>query len=90
LFVRGSLTGTLRAKCWVKKVNTLASGRFWGFLRKKRTWLCAGISPVRLQTWSKCQKTRQAFWSALEKNFFWLGVWIFCEWCHKWRTFRPP
>jgi len=27
--------------------NTLASGRFWGFLKKtlKRTWLCAGISP---------------------------------------------
>ena len=21
---------------------------------------------------------------------FWLGVWICCEWHHKWRTFRPP
>ena len=23
-------------------------------------------------------------------NFFGWGVWIFCEWRHKWRTFRPP
>jgi len=30
--------------------NTLAPGWFWGFSEKKtpkRTWLCAGISPVR-------------------------------------------
>jgi len=29
-------------------INTSASGRFWGFLKKtpKCTWLCAGISPV--------------------------------------------
>jgi len=29
----------------------------------KRTWLCAGNSPVRyaLQTWQKSQKTRQVF-----------------------------
>jgi len=25
-----------------------------------------------------------------KKNFFCLGGWIFCEWRHKWRTFRPP
>ena len=24
-----------------------------------------------------------------EKNSFWFGFWIFCEWCHKWSTFRP-
>ena len=24
------------------------------------------------------------------KKFFWLGVWVFCEWHHKWRTFKPP
>jgi len=24
------------------------------------------------------------------KKFFAWGVWIFCEWHHKWRTFRPP
>jgi len=34
--------------------NTSASGRFWGFSRKKtrkRTWLCVGIPPV----WSALQ-----------------------------------
>jgi len=24
------------------------------------------------------------------KKNFWLGVRDFFEWCHKWRTFRPP
>jgi len=47
-------------------INTLASGRFCEFPRKKKTkhtWLCVGISPLRyrLQTWSKCQKTWQVF-----------------------------
>ena len=25
-----------------------------------------------------------------QKNFFCLGMRVFCEWRHKWRTFRPP
>jgi len=59
----------------VEIVNTLASGCFRGFSEKKlpkRMWLCAGISPLLfgLWTWSKGQKTRQVFWSALEKKFF--------------------
>ena len=24
------------------------------------------------------------------KKIFCLGGTVFCEWCHKWRTFRPP
>jgi len=24
------------------------------------------------------------------KKIFGWGMWIFCEWRHKWRTFRPP
>jgi len=48
--------------------NSLASGCFRGFSEKtpKRTWLCAGISPLLfgLRTWSKRQKTRQVFESA--------------------------
>jgi len=24
------------------------------------------------------------------KKFFGLGMWICCEWRHKWRTFSPP
>jgi len=47
-------------------LNTLASGCFRGFSKKKppkRTWLCAGISPLlfRLRTCSKHQKTQQVF-----------------------------
>ena len=55
-------------------------------------WLCMGISPLLfgLRTWSKRQKTWQVFQSALEKKFFGWGVWVFCEWHHKWRTFKPP
>jgi len=26
----------------------------------------------------------------LKKKFFAWGMWFFCEWRHKWRTFRPP
>jgi len=68
--------------------NSLSSGCFRGFSKKKalkRTWLCARISPLLfgLRTWSKCQKMRQVFQSALGKNFFACGV-------RKWRTFRPP
>jgi len=38
------------------------SGIFWK-KTPKRTWLCAGISPLLygLRTWSKPQKTRQVF-----------------------------
>ena len=45
----------------------------------KRKWLCAWITPLlyRLRTWSKCQKMRQVFKSALEKNPFGWEVWIF-------------
>jgi len=38
---------------------------------------------------SKAQKTWEVFESALEKNFL-VGVRIFCEQRHKWKTFRPP
>ena len=75
--------------------NTLVSGCFRRFSEKKtpkRTWLCTEISPLLfgLRTWSKCQKTWQVFLSALKKIFFAWGVRVFCEWCHKWSTFRPP
>jgi len=28
--------------------------------------------------------------SSKDSAFFWWGMRIFCEWRHKWRTFRPP
>ena len=73
--------------------NTLGSGCFWGFPKKtpKHTWLCAGISP------GKCYRPglsvkRLGTSSRLhsKKNFCLGGGGFFCEWRHKWRTFRPP
>jgi len=58
----------------------MLSGTF-GKKTPKRTWLCAGISPllVGLRTWLKRQKMWQVFWSALEKIFFAWGLQVFCE-----------
>ena len=25
-----------------------------------------------------------------KRKIFMVGVWVFCEWRHKWRTFKPP
>jgi len=56
------------------------------------TWLCTRVTraPKVVESCSKARKTRQVLVSAHEKNFFGWGVRIFYEWCHKWRTFRPP
>jgi len=47
----------------IESVNTLAPGLIQAVHKKQldRTWLCVGISLLLhgLQTWSKCQKTRQ-------------------------------
>ena len=37
----------------------------------------------------KSLKRRGKSSSLHSKKIFCLGVRIFCEWCHKWRTFRP-
>jgi len=60
----------------------------FGDFRKKtpnRTWLYTGLSPFlfELQTWCKSSSLHS------KKNFC-LGVRVFCEWRHKWKTFRPP
>jgi len=33
---------------------------------------------------------KKIFFSIKKKKKLWLGLRVFCEWCHKWRTFRPP
>ena len=38
----------------------------------------------------KSSKGVESLVACARKKFFGWGVWIFCEWCHKWRTFRPP
>jgi len=56
------------------------------------TWLCVGISPLLygLRAWSKRQTTRGKSCSLHSQKIFCLGVRFFCQWRHKWRTFRPP
>jgi len=77
------------------RLNTLASGCFWGFSEKKRlnargfAWeylrSCSGYGPGR--SVKRCGKASSLH---SKKKFFAWGVRVFCECCHKWRTFRPP
>jgi len=60
-----------------QKKHQNACGFAWEFLRS-----CKCYEPDR--SLKRCGKL------ALEKKFFGWGVWIFCEWRQKWRTFRPP
>jgi len=51
--------------------------------------LCGNISaPVRVTDLVEASEDAASLLVALEK-FFCLGC-GFCEWRHKWRTFRPP
>jgi len=38
----------------------------------------------------KVSKDAASFLVCTQKNFFAWGMRIFCEWRHKWRTFRTP
>jgi len=75
-------------------LNTLASGQKSKFLKKKHR-NARGFAWEFL--WSnKCYgagrsvKRRCKSSSLHSKKVFWLGLRVFCEWCHKWRAFRPP
>ena len=74
--------------------NTLTSGLKWsssqtnswfacGFAREYLC-SCTGYGPGR--SIKKCNNSC----SLHSRKKFLLGVWIFREWRHKWRTFRPP
>jgi len=58
--------------------GTRVDSGIFGKKAPKRTWLFSGISPLLygLRTWSKRQKTREVFLSALEKKFL-LGGCVF-------------
>jgi len=72
-------------------VNTLASSCFRRFSEKKRLHArgfareyfrsCTGYEPG----WSVKRRGK----TALKKKFFVWGMRVFCEWRHKWKTFRP-
>jgi len=85
----------MNSKSWKYPVNSLASGCFRGFLEKKhlnthdfaREFLRSGM----LYRPGESLKTRVKSSSLHSKKFFFAwGVRVFCEWRHKWRTFRPP
>jgi len=75
-------------------LNTLVSGCFFGIFAKKhlnspvfaQEYLrsCLGYGLVR--SVKKCSQSS----SLPSKKIFLPGGWFFCEWRHKWRTFRPP
>ena len=75
-------------------LNTLASGRFRVF-REKNTETHVAFyrnfsGPVSATDLVKSSKDASSLVACTRKSFFWLGVQIFCEWHHNWRTFRPP
>jgi len=62
-----------------KKKRLNARGFVWEFLQ-------SGM----LYRPSKSLKRRDKSSSLHSKKIFCLGVRVFCEWRHTWRTFRPP
>ena len=62
-----------------EKIRLNARGFAWEFL-----W--SGILYKPGKSHKRCSKSS----SVHSKKFFAWGVRVVCEWCHKWRTFRPP
>jgi len=65
------------------------------FVRKKTAGshvaVCGNIStPVRVKDLVEVSKDAVSLIVCTWKKFFGWGVRVFCEWRHKWRTFRPP
>ena len=89
----GSTAQTPVASIHLFFINTLAPGHFRGF-GKKNTETHVALWAEFLQI-SKCYgpgrsvKIHGQSSSLHSKKFIWLRVWIFCEWRHKWTTFRP-
>ena len=76
-----------------KKVLTLwRRAAFRDFRKKmpKRTWFCTGICPVCTTDPVKVSKDAASLLVCTWKKFFAWGLRVFCEWRHKWTTFRPP
>ena len=69
-------------------LNTLAPGWFRWFSEKKRL-NARGFAREFLRSGMLYRPGGQSSTLHTKKNFF-LGGCVFCEWRHKWRTFRPP
>jgi len=68
-----------------------AFGDFWGKNAETHVALHRNFSgPVRSTDWVKLSKDAASLLVCTRKKIFCLGLWVFCEWRHKWKTFRPP
>jgi len=47
-------------------------------------------APVRVTDLVEVSKDVASLLFCTQKKLFAWGVRVFCEWRHKWRTFRPP
>jgi len=47
-------------------------------------------APVRIMDLVEALKDVASLLDCTRKKIFFLGMQVFCEWSHKWRTFRPP
>jgi len=82
----------------IKKIwsfSTLWRPAAFGDFRKKKRLNTRGFAREYLHSCmlyrpSKSLKRRGKSSSLHLKKIFCLGVWVFCEWRHKWKTFRPP
>jgi len=45
---------------------------------------------VRVMDLVEASKDMASLLVCTRKKFFFLGMWVFCECRHKWRTFWPP
>ena len=75
-------------------LNTLMSGRNRGFSRKKHQ-NARGFAPEFLRSGQlnrpgKRLKDAASLLVCTRKKIFAWRLQIFCEWHHKWKTFRPP
>jgi len=66
-----------------------------GDFRKKNTKTHVALhenfsSPVSATDPVKISKDVASLVACTQKKIFCLGVWIYCQWRHKWRTFRQP
>jgi len=47
-------------------------------------------APVRVTDLVEASKDTASLLVCTRKKIFCVGLRVFCQWCHKWRTFRPP
>jgi len=94
MYVSSSSFMYLRIPCYCNACLTLWRTTGFGDFRKKERLNACGFAWEFLQSGmlykpGKSLKRRGKSSSLHSKNFFAWGA-GFCEWHHKWRTFRPP